>query len=68
VTAEHGRVAASRHGQVSGVDGVDVAHAGAEGGGGLDLLLHDDVLVLLERATLLGPPILEPNFNLKIKS
>ena len=63
VAAEHRRVAAAGHGQVSGrVDGIDVIG----GGGRLDLLLHDDVLVFLERATFLGSPVLEPNFDLEL--
>ena len=69
VASDHGRVAATgRHGQVTGrVDGVHVSHPGAEGGDRLDLLLHDDILVFLERATFLGSTVLEPNFYLELK-
>ena len=39
----------------------------AKGGVDVELLLNKDVLLLLHGATLLGTPVLEPDFHLKLK-
>ena len=38
---------------------------GAETGGAVKLLLHDNILLLLKRSAFFSAPILKPNFHLK---
>ena len=57
-------------GHAEGAGGKLPHHRGREGAErantGVQLVLHGGIVTLLQRSALLCPPVLEPNFNLRI--